>query len=549
VARHLPLICLAALVALALPAVARADSATAGEIVVLRAGGLTRGELLEAGVSADRRLPIPGVQVVTAAAGRAGALAALRADPDVRWAEPNRPRDSATADPLGGLLWGLQNTGQAVWWHHGTPDADIDAPEAWASTRGAGVTVAVVDSGVDLGHPDLAGRLTAGHDFVDDDSIPADLNGHGTHVAGTIAAGENGVGAIGVAPAALVMPLRVLDAGGSGNSADVAAAFAYAGDHGARVVNASLGSEYPSLAEREAIRAHPGTLFVVAAGNGGADGVGDDNDGGTAEYPCAYDEPNLVCVGSSDSDDARSVFSNFGAVSVDLFAPGENIVSAYIRGRTTYLDHYFGTGDGYELMLGTSMAAPHVAGAAALALAARPSAATAQVKAALLDGADRLPDLAGRAVSGGRLNAAAAVALASGTPRVPAIDAPALGPAPASPGGPAAPESAPGTAPVIGGLRLRGRPRVCRAGCRARAATLSFVLTAAADVTAQLERRRCGRTRCRWPASGSRMRRASAGRTRWTIGARLLGMPLARGRWRVTLATPGGRAALEFKVR
>ena len=175
-----------------------------------------------------------------------------------------------------------------------------------ASVAAPDVTVAVADTGVDPGHPDLAGRIVPGYDFVDDDTDPQDGHGHGTHVAGTIAAAENGAGVIGVAPEALVMPLRVLDDNGGGNSADVAAAFAYAGDRGVRVVNASLGSPYPSLVERRAIHEHPGTLYVVAAGNGGPDGVGDDNDGATREYPCAHDEPNLICVGATDSDDARA---------------------------------------------------------------------------------------------------------------------------------------------------------------------------------------------------------------------------------------------------
>ena len=174
---------------------------------------------------------------------------------------------------------------------------------------------------------------------------------------------------VGVAPQALVMPLRVLDDNGGGNSADVAAAFAYAGERGVRVVNASLGSPYPSQAERRAIREHPSTLFVVAAGNGGPDGIGDDNDDDTREYPCAHEEPNLICVGATDANDARAAFSNYGTTSVDLLAPGQDIVSDWVGGHQTVLDQYFGVGAGFEIMQGTSMASPHVAGAAALAAA------------------------------------------------------------------------------------------------------------------------------------------------------------------------------------
>jgi thermitase len=552
--RHLPLM-LVAVLATSIPvATATADVAAASEpgvedeIVVMRAGGLTRGELRNAGVSVESPLPIAGVELVRAHGDRAAALAALRADPQVAWAEPNRPRRAA-GDPLAGLQWGLENTGQPVWWRRGTPDADVDATEAWATTAGAGVTVAVVDSGVDLGHPDLAGRLVAGHDFVEDDADATDLNGHGTHVTGTVAAAADGAGVAGVAPEALVMPLRVLDAAGSGSSADVAAAFAYAGERGVRVVNASLGSSHPSLAERRAIRDHPGTLYVVAAGNDGAD-----VDGAETEYPCAYDEPNVICVGATDSDDARAGFSNFGAATVDLFAPGDDIVSTYPRGLATRLDRYFDTGDGYELMRGTSMATPHAAGAAALVAAVRPRWHALQLKAALMDGADRLADLAGSSVSGGRLNAAAAVRIAAGT-----ADAPAAEPAPAAPAPApstsaepltAAPAPAPPPAGVPAGVRISGKPRACRRrGCQARAATLSFELTADTVVSVRLERGSCRRTRCRWRPVGARSRRVPAGRTRWALGPRLLGMPLARGTWRVTLATADGSARRRFRVR
>jgi thermitase len=547
--RRLLPVCLALLAAAALPAAARAD--VGDEIVVMRDGGLTRGERAGAGVRAERDLPIADVEVVSAG-DRAAALEALRADPDVAWAEPNQPR-RLSAEPLAGLLWGLNNTGQSVWWRHGTPDADVDAPQAWAVSRGAGVSVGVVDTGVDLGHPDLAGRLVPGHDFVEDDGDPQDGHGHGTHVAGTIAAGENGTGIIGIAPDASVMPLRVLDSDGGGNSADVAAAFAYAGDRGVRVVNASLGSGYPSQVERRAIHDHPGTLYVVAAGNGGADSVGDNNDDDTREYPCAHDEPNLICVGATDATDARAAFSNYGAASVDLFAPGQDIVSGWARGLPTVLNQYFGVGDGYEIMLGTSMAAPHVAGAAALAGAVRPGAGALALKAAVLDGADRLPGLAGTSVTGGRLNAAATARIAAGLPPDPGPDSGSLGPEVLAPDDtteePAPP--APAARPRISSLRLHGRPRVCRGrrACQARTARLTFKLSAAAGVSVRLQRERCVRTTCRWRATRHRTRRETAGRVRWTVGSSLLGMPLRPGRWRVTLATSAGRAAREFRVR
>jgi subtilisin family serine protease len=406
----------AALCAVALPAMASA--AVSDEIIVKRETGLTAAERADvrsgAGVRFERTLPLGDVEVVSAAPGdRADALADLRADPDVVWAEPNRERRAAARDPLFALEWGLENTGQMVIDSAGTADADIDATAAWTRTRGRGVTVGVVDSGAQLDHPDLP--LVPGWDFVDGDATPSDGNGHGTHVAGTIAAPENGIGVTGVAPAAAVMPLRALDDAGVGSTATTAAAFAYAGDHGVRVVNASLGSTSSSTAEHDAIAAHPNTLYVVAAGNGGADGIGDDNDI-TPTYPCAYDLANIVCVGATDSSDHRAGFSNYGASRVDLFAPGVDIVSTY-------------KGAQYAASDGTSMAAPHAAGVAALLAARDPSLTVGQIKTAMLAGVDHLAALTGRAVTGGRLNAAGALARVTDTtaPAVPASVAASAG--------------------------------------------------------------------------------------------------------------------------
>ncbi|HET8755220.1 MAG TPA: S8 family serine peptidase, partial [Solirubrobacteraceae bacterium] len=410
-ARFIKGLAAALLAAAALAPVAEA----ADRIVIKRRPGLSvaaRADLrADAGVRLAAALPISGVEVVRPADGdRARALGELRRDPDVLWAEPDRRRSVATTDPIAGLLWGLNNTGQSVWGSRGTPDADIDAAEAWAVTTGAGATVAVVDTGVDIGHPDLASRLVAGYDWVGDDATPADANGHGTHVAGTIAAAQNTVGVVGVAPDAKIMPLRVLDADGSGWGSDVAAAFAYAGDHGIRIVNASLGSSGITAAEQQAIRDHPDTLYVVAAGNDGADVDA------APEYPCAYPEANVLCIGATDFKDNIASFSNYGATRVDLFAPGTRTVSTWPRSFASNLDAHFETGAGYELLQGTSMATPHAAGAAALVLAAHPSYSAAQVKAALMGSVDPEPALAGLSVSGGRLNAARALGVEPAAP-------------------------------------------------------------------------------------------------------------------------------------
>lgn len=383
---------------------ATATASVRDEIIVKREAGLSAAERADlradADVRATRSLPLDQVEVVTAAPGDAGsALRELRADPDVVWAEPNRVRSLATGDPHWPVLWGLENAGQTVNGTDGAPDADIDAPQAWQLTQGGGATVAVVDTGVQPDHPDLA--VGGGWDFVDHDDTPVDGNGHGTHVTGTISALDNDRGVVGVAPQSRVMPLRVLDDQGRGTSAGVASAFAYAGERGVRIVNASLGDDGLSTAEATAIAAHPNTLYVTAAGNDGRD-----NDS-QPSYPCNYELANVVCVGASDSLDRRAPFSNYGGANVDLFAPGSNILSTY-------------TGGGYAYANGTSMAAPHVAGVGALLIARQPELSAEQVKRALLAGTDAVAALAGLSATGGRLNAARSLGADATPPNRPA---------------------------------------------------------------------------------------------------------------------------------
>jgi thermitase len=497
-----------------------ASAAEASDRIVLeRRAGLTAAERADlradADVALDHTLGIPRVEVVVAEEG-ARAIAELRADPDVVWAEPDRRR-GAGADPMAGLLWGLDNTGQNVWGWFGTPDADIDAPEAWALTRGAGVDVAVVDSGVDLVHPDLQAQLEPGHDWVGDDSVPQDEHGHGTHVAGTIAAAENGAGVVGVAPEAGVIPLRVLDQNGSGWGSDVAAAFDWAGDRGVRVVNASLGADGITTAERLAIRDHPGTLYVVAAGN---DGVDVDV---TPHYPCSYPEANVLCVGATDADDMLAGFSNYGALGVDLFAPGVNVISTF-------------PGDDYVSRHGTSMATPHIAGAAALVAALRPEYTAAQIKAALMTGADPVPSLAGMARVAGRLNAASALGVS-----VPAPPEPTPTPTP-EPVAPVAPAPA-----AVGSLRVSGKVVVCRGRrCRPRSAKLSLTASAATSLAVSLRRQGCAR--CGWRQAGRTTVAVGPGVSRWRISRTVAGLRLRPGRYELTLTAPAGPAAIAFAV-
>ena len=254
----------------------------------------------------------------------------------------------------------------------------MGAASAWTQITGGDVTVAVVDTGVDLAHRDLAPNLWTnpgevpgngidddgdgivddvhGADFVNGDGDPSDDNGHGTHVAGIVAArGDNGVGVAGLAWRARIMAVKVLGADASGDMATVAAGVRYAVAHGARVINLSLTgpSPGPDLAAAVDAAAAANVLVVAAAGNTHAD------DDVVATYPAALDAPNLVAVTSSDQRGVLAPSASFGRSTVDLAAPGEEILST-------------ARGGGYELRSGSSMAAAQVSGAAVLLASARP---------------------------------------------------------------------------------------------------------------------------------------------------------------------------------
>jgi len=370
---------------------------------------------------ATRLLGKDGLAVIDApkALKHADINASLSKLPGFRFIEPDLAvtAQGLVNDTYFSVEWGLHNTGQSA----GTVDADIDAPEAWDITRGDGsVIVGVIDTGVDYNHPDLAGAIftnsretdgdgidndangyiddTRGWDFANNDNNPMDDNGHGTHVAGTIAAtGNNGTGVAGVVNAK-ILPLKFLDALGSGSISAAIAAINYAtklnqSGINIRVTNNSWGAGGGSTALYDAIKANgdAGMLFIAAAGNGGADGVGDNNDT-TSNFPSNYALDSIVAVAATDRNDARASFSNYGATTVDLAAPGVAIASTYTGNQYVYLD-------------GTSMASPHVAGAAALAFSYAPGATATQVKAAMLNGTDPIAAMSGTSVSGGRLNA------------------------------------------------------------------------------------------------------------------------------------------------
>ncbi|MFH0952075.1 MAG: S8 family peptidase [Patescibacteria group bacterium] len=244
---------------------------------------------------------------------------------NVEFAEPDYQRQIAVFpnDARFNRLWGLRNTGQTVNEISGAPDADIDAPDAWDLHTGSStVTVAVIDTGVST-HPDLANRLIAGWDFVNNDNTAEDLIGHGTHVAGIIGAtGNNGVGVTGVSWGVKIMPLKVSEDGMITSSRFIAAVN-YAIDHGVDIINFSATGSTTSKAERSVIAkaGEAGILFVTAAGNNGTDNTY------SHHYPSDYNLTNIISVAASDQDDILTSFSNYGAKTVDVAAPGENIYS------------------------------------------------------------------------------------------------------------------------------------------------------------------------------------------------------------------------------
>lgn len=280
----------------------------------------------------------------------------------------------------------------------------VEAPAVWPRTMGQGVTVAVLDTGVDGAHEDLAGQVLPGVNLVGNETSvrTEDGNGHGTHVAGIIAAARNGLGAVGVAPAARILPVRVLDSEGAGYAGDVAEGIIWAVDHGASVINLSLGGPRPSRAQEMAIQyaVAQGVSVIAAAGNSGP--------AAQLEYPAAF--PDVLAVAALTPQSAAASFSSRGTY-VDLAAPGTMILSAQ-------------PGDTYASRSGTSVASPFVAGAASLLLGLRPM-APAEVHSLLTRTAIDVdavgPDVA---TGSGRLCVRCAVEAALGAP--PAVSAPTV---------------------------------------------------------------------------------------------------------------------------
>jgi thermitase len=329
--------------------------------------------------------------------------------------DPPVVKAPAPNDPLFAEQWSLQNTGQ----RSGKTGADICATRAWAKTTGSNkVVVAVIDTGVDYRHTDLAGNIWTrpatlapytdaelgtfddlhGFDAADMDGDPMDDNGHGTHCAGIIGAeGDNREGVSGVNWHVQIMPLKFLRANGSGTLKDAIECINYViarkrDGVNVRIISASWGSTMRSRALEDAIRSagEEGILFIAAAGNAST------NNDRFPHFPSSYEQPNVVSVAALDRNDKLARFSNYGARSVHIAAPGAEILSTWL-------------GNEYEEHSGTSMATPEVAGVAALVLAANPNMTMKELRARLLESTDKLPALEGKVATGGRLNAARAV--------------------------------------------------------------------------------------------------------------------------------------------
>ncbi|MGK5088504.1 S8 family serine peptidase [Bdellovibrionota bacterium FG-2] len=354
----------------------------------------------------------------------------LRADPSIEYVEAMNTYHSfeLKPEPFFHKQWSLHNTGES----DGNPGADVNILKAWEIEKGRPeVVVAVIDTGVDFTHTDLAANMwinpgekgqsndgidNDGNGFIDDlygwnfsdgatTGNPKDDHRHGTHCAGVIAAAQNGFGIVGVAPQVRIMALKFLDKNGDGNTEGALRAIDYALANGAQVLSNSWGGDVYSKAMEEAIETanKKGVVFVAAAGNESAD-IDD-----SPLYPAAYHNANVITVAATDRRDLMAYFSSYGAIGVHLAAPGAGILSSV-------------PGNIHEVMSGTSMAAPHVSGAVALLKSHFPSMSPLEIKERLMASVDRLPQLEGAVASGGRLNIASALLGNSSVPPVPPLD-------------------------------------------------------------------------------------------------------------------------------
>jgi subtilisin family serine protease len=408
---------------------------------VVKTSSLKLHQTIRASVAKSFKI-VPNLELVTLPTGLSvkDAVMQYMSDPNVEYAEPNYTRHIMSTipnDTYFGNQWALHNTGTYA---SGTAGADIKATDAWAITQGSSsIVIAVLDTGIDYNHSDLVGNMwintgetsctngidddsngfiddCKGWDFVGtdvdtsiDDNDPMDDYGHGTHVAGIIGAvGNNGTGVTGVMWEVKLMALKCFDSEGYGTVSDEVEGIDYAVENGAKIINTSYGSYGYSQTEYDAISSAnaAGVLLMASAGNGGEDGIGDNNDL-TPHYPSGYNLSNIISVAATDQNDIRVPFSNFGLNSVHVAAPGVYVLSTIPQG-------LFSDFSDKEFYDGTSMAAPHVSGLAGLLYSYYDGIHNtlfnySQVRTAILRSVDVLPTLSGWIQTGGRINAFKAV--------------------------------------------------------------------------------------------------------------------------------------------
>jgi thermitase len=366
---------------------------TAGQIMVkFRDDGAAAGVLRQHGLSEGPGIGNTGAHLIKVPVGKeAQLIEALSRNRAVEYAEPDEFVTAATNDQYFDRQYALQNTKQSfsntrgdMSVPAGTDDADVDAVEAWSVTKGSGTRVAVIDSGVAVNHDDISSKVVDRANFSDKKIVvdeDYDRYGHGTHVAGIVAAtADNSIGVAGVCPGCAILDAKVLNDSGSGYSSAIANGINWAVSKGAKVINMSLGQRVSSRTLEIAVNNawKQGVVIVAAAGNAGTQ---------AKIYPGAY--PNVIAVAATDNNDAKASFSTYGANWVDVAAPGVNVYSTFPN-YAFVLGTQNNRSPGYDIASGTSMASPIVAGVAALAWSSHVGATNITVRANVETTADNI---------------------------------------------------------------------------------------------------------------------------------------------------------------
>lgn len=379
---------------------------------------------------------VPGLSLIEVDGDADDAMDFFNGVPGVKYAEPNWfvHADLTPNDPSINQCWGLNNTGQTINGDAGTNNADINAFEAWNSFTGnPNFVIAIIDTGLNRTHPDLAGNVWTnpgevpgngidddnngyvddvyGWNWVSNNNNPMDDNNHGSHCAGTIGAvGNNGVGVAGVNWRCKMVGLKFLNSGGSGSISAALSALQYCTRMNIKVSNNSWGGGGYSASFSSALTASQavGHIFCAAAGNGGY------NNDTSPSYPASYSQDNVIAVAAVDNDFRLASFSQYGATSVDIGAPGVNVYSTI-------------QGTGYAFFNGTSMATPHVTGVTALVYGQNTGWTYTQVRNRILSTARPVAALAGRCVTGGCVDAGAAIFSAPNNPPQISLSSPTEG--------------------------------------------------------------------------------------------------------------------------